>query len=146
MADFGSGGLTTAGSTTLPIAALVGTAAVAPRIREIGISNTSTTTAVALKLVRLTTAGTPGANLVEASLNPGNPETAVATCVGTYTGTAPTLGNDLGYRAVIGPLGGVVWTWEDYVFTVTAAANAAVAIIVENGTGQACQVYFRWTE
>jgi hypothetical protein len=145
MADFSAGGLTSAGSTTLPIISLYSTAAVLPRIREIGIYNTSTTTAVALKLVRLTTTGTQGANLVEAPMNPANPEAAVATAWGTHT-VAPTLGNDMGFRCVLGALSGVIWTWEDYVFTVTAAANAGVGVIVENGTGQACQAYFRWTE
>ncbi len=146
MADFAAGGLTGAGSTTLPIASLVGSAAVLPRIREIGLYNTSTTTAVALKLVRLTTAGTPGTGLTEAPLNPNNPEAPVATAFLTYTGTAPTLGNDLGYRCVLGALSGTIWTWEDYVLCVDDAANAAVAVIVENGTGQACQFYVRWTE
>jgi hypothetical protein len=145
MADFSAGVLTGAGSPTLPIISIYGSTAVGPRIREIGISNTSTTTAVALKLVRLTTTGTQGTGLTEAPLNPGNPETAVATTFTTHT-VAPTLGNDLGYRATLGPLGGVVWTWEDYVLTVTAVANAGVGVIVENGTGQACQAYIRWTE
>ena len=57
---YSAGLLTTAGSTTLPIAALVGASTIRPRVWEIGVFNT-TATAVALKLVRMTTAGTPGA-------------------------------------------------------------------------------------
>ena len=55
---YSAGLLTSAGSTTLPIAALVGASTIRPRIWEIGVFNT-TATAVALHLVRMTTAGTP---------------------------------------------------------------------------------------
>jgi hypothetical protein len=146
MARFSAGVLTTAGSTTLPIISLYGSAAVLPRIREIGLFNTSTTTAVALKLVRVSTTGTQGANLVEAATTTDT-TTAVSTAWGTHTG-APTLGNDLGYRCVLPAQAGgsVIWTFEDYAMTVLQAANAGIAVIVENGTGQACQAYIMWQE
>ena len=145
MARFAAGGLTTAGSTTLPIFSLYGTAAVLPRIREIGIFNT-TATAVALKLVRLTTTGTQGTGLTEAPLG-ADTTAAISTAFLTHS-VAPTLGNDLGYRCVIGAGAGssVIWTFEDYAMTVTQAANAGIGLIVENGTGQACQVYCQWAE
>lgn len=146
MATFAVGGLTTAGSTTLPIISLYGSAAVMPRITEIGIFNTATT-AVALKLVRLTTTGTQGAGLTETTLNPQNPETPVATGFLTHT-VNPTLGPDLGYRCVLGAAigSGIVWTWPDFELCVTVAANAGIGVIVENGTGQACQAYIKWNE
>ncbi|MBA2952094.1 hypothetical protein GON03_18945 [Nocardioides sp. MAH-18] len=146
MANFVAGGLTSAGSTTLPVAALVGSAAVLPRIREIGVFNT-TSTAVALKLCRLTTAGTPGASLGAVAMNPRNPEAAVAALRNTYSSTAPTT-TDLGFRAVLGAAvgSGFVWTFDDFDLCVDAAANAGVGILVENGTGQALQVYFKWSE
>lgn len=145
MADFSAGVLTTAGSTTLPIISLYATAAVMPRILEWGVYNTSASTAVALKLVRLTTTGTQGTNLTEAQLNAQNPETAIATAWGTHSAN-PTLGNDLGYRCHLPAGASTIWTWEDYVLCVTAAANAGIGLIVENGTGQACQSYIRWRE
>jgi hypothetical protein len=145
MARYSAGVLTTAGSTTLPIISLYGTAAVVPRVREIGIFNTAAT-AVALKLVRVSTTGTQGANLVEAS-GTNDTTAAVATAWGTHT-VAPTLGNDLGYRCVLGAQAGsaVIWTFEDYAMQVLQAANAGIAVIVENGTGQACQAYIVWQE
>lgn len=146
MADFAAGGLTTAGSTTLPLVALVGSAAVRARILEIGVFNT-TSTAVALKLCRLTTAGTPGSTLTAASMDPVNPEASVALLKNTYSSTAPTT-SDLGFRAVLGAAvgSGFVFTFADYELTTSVAANAGVGILVENGTGQALQTYWRWRE
>jgi hypothetical protein len=63
MARFSASWRTTgAGSTTLPIASLYATAAVRPRVVEVGIFNT-TSTAASFKLVRLTTAGTQGSTI-----------------------------------------------------------------------------------
>jgi hypothetical protein len=148
MARFAAGCLTSAGSTTLPIISLYGSASVTPRIREIGVFNT-TATAVALKLVRLTTTGTQGTGLTEAPLNPEvPPTTAVAAAFNTHSSTGPTLGNDLGYRGVLGAAvgSGLIWTFGDQGLTVTVAANAGIGVIVENGTGQACQAYIVWDE
>jgi hypothetical protein len=145
MARFAAGGLTTAGSTTLPVAALVGGTTVLCRIREIGVFNT-TATAVALKLVRVTTAGTPGATLAASSLNV-DPATSVGVLKNTYSGTAPTT-VDLGYRCVLGAAvgSGFVWTFDDFDLTTLIAASSAVGILVENGTGQALQIYVKWLE
>jgi hypothetical protein len=142
---FGAGGLTTAGSTTLPVCALVGSASVLCRVREIGVFNT-TSTAVALKLVRVTTAGTPGSTLTAAALNM-DPTASVGLLKNTYTGTAPTT-VDIGFRALLGAAvgSGFVWTFEDFDLTTLIAANSGVGILVENGTGQALQTYWKWTE
>lgn len=146
MATFVAGGLTTAGSTTLPVVALTGSASVRARIVEIGLFNT-TTTAVALKLCRLSTAGTPGATLTAAATDPANPETSAALLKNTYSSTAPTT-SDLGFRCVLGAAigSGFVWTFPDYELTTTVAANAGVGVLVENGTGQALQTYWKWNE
>lgn len=146
MAGFTAGGLTSAGSTTLPVCALVGSASVRPRILEIAVFNT-TTTAVALKLCRLTTAGTPGSNMAIDKLDPADVEANVANLKNTYSSTAPTT-SDLGMRTVLGAAigSGYVWTFEEREFMVAAAANAGVGILVENGTGQALQTYWKWRE
>lgn len=145
MPTYTAGVLTTAGSTTLPIAALVGTAAVRPKIREIGVFNT-TGTAVAVKLCRLSTAGTPGtAATVDKSSDPEG-SAAVASLRNTYTSTAPTI-TDAGYRAQLGAASGsgVVWTFPSGL-AIPAIAAAGVGVVVESGTGQACEVYFSWEE
>lgn len=144
MARYVAGVLTTAGSTTLPIIALTGGTTVHPRIYEIGVFNT-TAIAVALKLVRLSTAGTPGSSLTAAQFEP-EAAAAVAVAKGTYTVTATMT--DLGYRCVLGAAvgSGVVWTFPDTGLVVPNVANAAIAVVVENGTGQACQCYVMWGE
>ena len=146
MAIFVAGGLSTAGSTTLPVFALVGSASVQARVLEIGVFNT-TSTAVALKLCRLTTAGTPGAAATIDKMNPQDPEAAVAALRNTYSSTAPTT-SDLGYRCVLGAAvgSGFVWTFADYDLVTLVAANAGIGCLVENGTGQALQFYVKWRE
>lgn len=145
MARYSAGGLTTAGSTTLPIAALTGGTTVRPKIREIGVFNT-TATAVALKLARLTTAGTPGSTLASEPHADEEPA-SVALLKNTYSSTGPTL-VDLGYRCVLGAQVGsaMIWTFSEPGLAIPAVANSGIGIVVENGTGQACQVYFVWDE
>ena len=146
---YSAGLLTTAGSTTLPLAALVGASTLRPRVWEVGVFNT-TSTAVALRLCRLngTSAGTPGA-AASATLQYVPEDTApVAAVRGTYSSTAPTVLSDAGYRCVLGAAvgSGCIWTFGDSGICIPAVTNAALAILVENGTGQACQVYFCWSE
>jgi hypothetical protein len=145
MARFSAGVKTTAGSTTLPIISIYSIAGVAPKIREIGVFNT-TTNAVDLKLVRLTTAGTQGAGITEAKYDP---DSASASCTAftTHSG-APTLGDDLGYRVTIADAigAGVIWTFGDTGIRVPVGVTNGVGVIVENDTGQACQAYIVWDE
>lgn len=145
MARFAAGGLTTAGSTTLPIAALVGSASCKPKIYEIGVFNT-TATAVALKLVRMTTAGTPGATLTSERVSDPEGPASIALLKNTYSVTATMT--DLGFRCQLGAAvgSGFVFTFGADGLPVLVAANAAVGIVVENGTGQACQTYWAWWE
>lgn len=147
MSTYEAGGLTSAGSTTLPLAALVGGAANRIIIWEIGIFNT-TTTAVALKLARLSTAGTPGSNLTTPNNDTDPEETATPTGVlkGTYTSTGPTLA-DVGRRTVLGAAigAGTIFTFRTGL-VIPAVANAGVGIVVDNGTGQAVQCYYAWDE
>lgn len=145
MARYSSGVKTSAGSTTLPIMSLYAIAGVAPKIREIGVFNT-TNTAFDIKLVRLTTAGTQGSGLVEAKYDPDS--AAASSTAFTTHSVAPTLGDDLGYRAALGAAigAGVIWTFGDTGLRVTLGTANGVGVIVENGTGQAAQAYFIWDE
>lgn len=145
MPRFSAGVKTGAGSTTLPIISLYSSASVGGKIREIGVFNT-TTTAVDLKLVRLTTAGTQGTGLVEGKHDPDSPA-ASCTAFTTHTG-APTLGDDLGYRASLGAAigSGVIWTFGETGMRITVGTANGIGVIVENGTGQACQAYLVFDE
>ena len=146
MARFTAGALTTAGSTTLPLISLYSAAAVGPKIREIGVTNT-TSSAVALKLVRLTTAGTQGGGLTEGK---HDPDSAAASCTAFNThSAAPGLGDDLGYRTHLGAAVGAAWVWtfwSDSGIRVPVGVASGLGVIVENGTGQPLQAYIVWDE
>lgn len=136
--------LTAAGSTTLPIISIYGIASVGGRLREVGLTN-PTSTGVALKLVRLTSTGTQGAAQVEAKYDPNAP-TASLTVFTTHS-VAPTLGDDLGYRAHLAASGGgIVWTFGDTGISVPTGTTNGIGVIVENGTGQTTQAYIVWDE
>lgn len=146
MARYSTGGRSSAGSTTLPIASLYNTAAVAGQILEIGVFNT-TTSAVALKLIRVTTAGTQGTGLTETA----HGATAVAASLTGFNthSVAPTLGGDLGYNVTLGAAigSGVIWTFGgNGLSTGPIGTGNGVGILVATGTGQVCDFWFTWTE
>lgn len=146
MPRYSAGVKTGAGSTTLPIISLYGVANIGAKIREIGVFNT-TAIAVDIKLVRITTAGTQGSGLTEAKHDPNTPA-ASCTAFTTHSSTGPTLGDDLGYRASLGAAvgAGVIWTFGDTGLIVPTGTGNGIGVIVENGTGQACQAYIVWDE
>jgi hypothetical protein len=146
MARYSAGVRTSAGSTTLPIISLYAIANISPAIREIGVFNT-TTTAVAIKLVRITTAGTQGTALTEAKHNDRSPA-ASSTAFSTHTSTGPTIGDDLGYAAVLGAAAGagIIWTFGDTGLMIPAGTSNGVGVIVATGTGQVCDAYIVWDE
>lgn len=145
MARYSAGAKTTAGSATLPIISIYSSASVGAKVREIGVFNT-TSTAVDLKIVRLTSAGTQGAGLTEA---PHDPDSAAASSTAFNTHSAnPGLGNDMGYRASLGAAvgAGVIWTFGDQGIRIPTGTANGLGVIVENGTGQACQAYIVFDE
>jgi hypothetical protein len=140
MARYATGALTTAGSATLPQISLYSIASVSPVVREVGLTNVSSV-ATAEKLTYVTTAGTQGTGLTETKYRDG---AAAASATGFNThSVAPTLGGDLGYRASLGAAvgAGVIWTFGDQGITPPVGTANGVAVIVENGTGQALQAY-----
>ena len=136
--------LTSAGSTTLPISSIYGATTVRPKIHEVAVFNT-TATAVSLKIVRVTTAGTAGAGQTEMPLVPEDPA-ALATAFTTHT-VAPTITTGDLYRFVLGAAigSGVVLTFPDGI-GIPATANNGLAIVVSTGTGQVCEVTWIWSE
>lgn len=145
MARYSVGAKTTAGSTVLPIISLYNGATVVAKVREVGVFNT-TNTAVDIKLTTLTSQGTPGTALTEANHDSGA-GAAVCTAFNTHSAGTP-VGADLGYRASLGAAvgAGVIWTFGDTGIRVAAGTANGVGVVVENGTGQACQAYIVWDE
>jgi hypothetical protein len=100
-----------AGSATLPVGSVYSSATINPRVREIGVFNT-TATAVTVALCRMTTTGTQGAALTEQALD-GTPPRPPCQGFNTHT-VAPTL-VDMGVRATLGAAvgSGMVWTFNN---------------------------------
>lgn len=145
MARYTVSAVTTAGSTTLPIISLYGGTTVRPRLRELHLFNT-TTTAVFLKLVRVTTTGTQGTALTEMPLIQEDPP-AIATAFNTHS-VAPTItAGDLWRGSLGAAIGsGVILTFPDQGLAIPATANNGLAVVVSTGTGQAVDATIQWDE
>lgn len=146
MSKFVAGLTTVAGSTTLPLAALVGGTGGRIRITEIGVFNT-TTTAVNLVLCRLTTAGTPGSAATSRLTDSADTATANGTLRNTYTSTAPTtteLGIGFPLGAAVGS--GLVLNFPDDVLTIPPVAASGIGFLLESGTIQIVRLWMRWNE
>jgi hypothetical protein len=137
--------VTTAGSTTLPIISLYGATTVRARVREVHLFNVSTT-AVFLKIVRVTTTGTVGSALTEMPLVPEDPA-ALATAFNTHS-VAPTVTTGDLWRGSLGAAtgSGVILTFPDQGLVIPATANNGIAVIVSTGTGQAVDATIIWDE
>lgn len=133
------------GSATLPAMSLHAAAGVGGRVREIGVANT-TAVACDVRVVRLTTAGTPGATI---TVDKQDAQSAAASCVLTQAhSVAPTIA-DLGYRASLGAAigSGFVWTFGDAGLLIAAGvANGIGLIAADSSTLQILQAYFVWDE
>lgn len=137
-----SGRATIAGTAALPLASLYSTAAVRPRIVEIGVWNT-TSTALVVAVNRLTTAGTPGAGLTEVPED--SPlHVAVATGFAGHT-VGPTVGGEL-RRATLGAAvgSGVIWTFQGVELSESTASG--IGLLVPTGTGQVLDYHIAWDE
>ena len=150
MARFSAGTRGIAGTTARPKISLYSPAASTGILREVGCFNT-TATAVELFLTRLTTTGTQGAGLTEAVQNPKGPP-ALCTAFTTHPADA-TVGDDLGYRAVLGAAigSGFIWTFGDHGIQIglpdaVELVTNGIGLILATGTDQVCQTYFVWDE
>ena len=137
--------VTTAGSTTLPIISLYGGTTVRPKLREVHLFNTSAT-AVMLKLVRVTTAGTQGTALTEMPYAPEDPA-ALAAAFNTHS-VAPTITSGDLWRGSLGAAigSGVILTFGDPGIIIPPTANNGLAVVVASGTGQAVDATLVWEE
>lgn len=145
MARYSSGARSTgAGSATLPVGSVYSGASGPTKVREIGIFNT-TSNAVSFRLVRLTSTGTRGSTLTAAEIE-SDAAAALSAAYDTHT-VAPTLGDDLGYRATLAaaPGAGIVWTFEDEALRIAVGTGNGIGI-VPVGTGQVLDWYVQWEE
>ena len=148
MARFSLGALSAgAGSTTLPLLSLYSVAASSFALREVGVTNT-TAVACSVRLVRLSTTGTQGSAVGGSQIGYDVARPTPACKVFNTHTVAPTIADDLGYRAALGAAvgSGVIWTMGDIGIRCAVGTGNGVGVIIENGTGQVCQVYFVWDE
>jgi hypothetical protein len=136
---------TGAGSTTLCAASIRATAAVQPRLLEVGVFNT-TSTACSIALRRFTAAGTGGAGMTE-QYESDNTQTPVATVVDTDTG-GPTFRTGGLRIATLGAAvgAGVIWTFSGAGAVIESGTANGIGIVPWTGTGQILDVYFVWSE
>ena len=109
MARCSAAGRTSAPPTSVRGPSLYATAAVRPKVVEVGVFNT-TTTAVAVALARATARGTPGAAVT--ATNESEPSnTVVGTCYNTHTADA-TVGTAFRQASLGAAIGsGCIWTF-----------------------------------
>jgi hypothetical protein len=144
MAQYSGGALTGAGSTTLPMFALYAGATGAPILKGVRIWNT-TSTAFAVELVRLTTAGT-WTSVTEAAFR-DRAAANIAQLFHTASGTAPTVGTRLGifYRLGAADGTGVIDSFNEGIVIPTGVANG-IGLIPVGAAGQASYVTFLYED
>lgn len=142
MARIAVAGRTSAVPTTVRGPSLYATTAVRPKIKEIGVFNT-TTTACAVAIVRASATGTQGAGLTEVDMSDPT-HAVVATAFNTHTADA-TVGSPVRQASLGAAIGaGVIFTFAD--FEVDSATTSGIVIICPTGTGQHLDFYFEWEE
>lgn len=138
-----AGRSTVVGTTLRAIASLFATATVGCKLREVGVFNT-TSTSVAVSLVRFTNATGVGAGLTEVDYDPANP----AICTGFAGHTADGAVGSPFRQAMLGASigSGVIWTFGDSGILVPVGTANGIGIICPTGTGQILDFYMDFDE
>lgn len=144
MARCAVAGRTDAVPTTTRGPSVYATAAVRPRILSVEVYNT-TTTAVAVALVKASAAGTQGTALTEVCLSDPT-RTVIATGFNTHTANA-TVGAAF-RQATLGAAAGsgVIWTWDDGDLVIDDGTGSGLVIICPTGTAQHLDFAIEWEE
>lgn len=132
-----------AGTNLRAIASVFSAASVGFKLREVGVFNT-TTTALAVGLVRFTAATNVGTGLTEADYDAANPTAVTAFAGHTGDGTVGQVLRQASLGAAIGS--GVIWTFGDNGIVVPVGTANGIGIYIPTGTGQICDFYFDWDE
>lgn len=144
MARCSVAGRTSAVPTAARGPSVYATTGVKPRIREIGVFNT-TTTAAAVAVCRATATGTQGAALTEVCED-DDVHTIITTGFNTHTADA-TVGSPVRQASVGAAIGsGVIWTFGGDGLVLDNATTAGIVITCPTGTGQHLDFYITWDE
>lgn len=138
-----AGRSTVAGTTLRAIASLFSVAATGLKLREVGVFNT-TSTALAVSLVRFTNATGVGAGLTEANYDPANPPQITGFAGHTADGAVGEVFRQASLGAAVGA--GVIWTFGDSGILVPVGTANGIGIICPTGSGQILDYYYDWDE
>lgn len=139
-----AGRSTVAGTTVRAVASLFAIASRTMKVREVGVFNT-TSTVVAVALVRFTNATGVGAGLTEVAYDEAAPAPNGTGFAGHTADGA--VGSPLRYASLPAAVGGgVIWTFGDTGVIVAAGTANGIGIICPTGTGQILDYYIDWDE
>ena len=138
-----AGRSTVVGTAARAMASVFAIASVGGKIREVGVFNT-TTTALAVALVRFTNATGVGAGLTEADYDAANPAQCTGFAGHTADGAIGQVFRQASLGAAIGS--GVIWTFGDSGILIPVGTANGIGIITPTGTGQICDYYIDWDE
>lgn len=138
-----AGRSTVVGTALRAMASVYATASVGGKIREVGVFNT-TTTALAVGLIRFTNATNVGAGLTEADYDAASP--AICTGFAGHTGDGGTgqVIRQASLGAAIGS--GIIWTFGESGLIIAVGTANGIGIHCPTGTGQLCDYYIDWDE
>lgn len=139
-----AGRATVVGTTVRGQASLFATTGVRPRIKEIGVFNT-TTTAFAIAVVRFTNATGVGTGLTEVTVT-DTAQAAIATGFAGHTADG-AVGSPIRQASLGAAIGsGVIFTFGEPGLVIPNTAADGVGIIIPTGTGQIGDYYIEWEE
>jgi len=139
-----AGRSTVAGTTLRAVASVFAIASRTVKLREVGVFNT-TSTAVAVALVRFTNATGVGAGLTEVPYDEAGPAVNATGFAGhTADGAVGSPLRQASLGAAIGS--GVIWTFPDTGIIIAAGTANGIGIICPTGTGQILDYYYEWEE
>lgn len=135
---------TVVGTSLRSMMSLFAVAGSGARLREVGIFNT-TTTALAVALVRHTNATNVGAGQTEGEYDENAPP-PLSTIFAGHTGDGG-VGQVLRQASIGAAIGaGVIWTFGDSGLVITLGTANGIGVSCPTGTGQICDLYFDWEE
>lgn len=144
MAQFSASGLAAAVPTAARGPNIYATAAVRPRVLEVGVFST-VATGFYVALQRATAVGTKGAAITPTPMEDDS-QAAVTTAAQTHTADATLTAVPLRYGRLVGDGSGVIWTFPEPGIIVDNATTAGLVISCPSGTGQIITFYFHWRE
>lgn len=144
MAQFSASGLTTAVPTATAGPNIYATAAVRPRVLEVGVFST-VATGFYVALQRATATGTKGAAITPIPVEDDS-QAAVTTAAQTHTVAATLTAPPLRYARLVGDGAGVIWTFPEPGVIIDNATTAGLVISCPSGTGQQITFWFHWRE